>query len=70
MEDRLDPIIGDHRPHQRPVTNRSGDERDIIWNTGPETGGEIIENDNWLARLVQRMREVTSDVTGATRYHD
>ena len=63
-------VFADDASSQLAVAGRADDERDVRGQQESEAGAQIIEHDDVLAGIGQRVHHMASDVTGAARHQD
>jgi hypothetical protein len=70
MDDGVDPMLRDQRGHARMIAYIRNDKRNAFRQCPIETGREIVEHDDGLAGIDERMHHVTSDIAGAASDQD
>ena len=65
MDDRLDAVLLDELGDQRLVAGIADDQRHALGDRPVEAGGQVVEHDDRLAGLDQRMDHVAADIAGA-----
>ena len=67
MDDRLDAVVGDQLGDQDFVADIADDRQHRRRQRGGKAGGEVVEHDDPLAGIDQRVHGVASDVACAPR---
>ncbi len=64
MDDAVDAMLCDHALDQVLVAGIADEQRHAFGQERGEAGGEIVDDDDALAGIDQRMNHVTSDIAG------
>ena len=67
MDDRLDPVILDQRGDERLIADVADDRQHWLRQGRGEAGGQVVEHDDALAGIDQRMHGVAADISCAAR---
>ena len=70
VNDRADAMVSDDFADQRPIARAAGNEGNGCRDQEPETGRQIVEHDDGLARVGEFVHHVASDVAGASRHQN
>ena len=65
MDDRFDAVVLDQFGNESLVADTADDRQHSRGQGGGEAGGEVVEHDDALAGIDQRVHGMASDITGA-----